>query len=176
MIWLFSVLSVILVTITVQLLLVYQKRSSELRFRQDPLRRRIREHRRAMEEATVKIRRSATQRTEELEYELGALRESRDGSGKTLGLLEAEVFGRDRPGEAAASEEESSTAESPEPVPDATADQRAALREVRHRCDDVDSQLAALRREIEAVRRSINRIEARVQRHLGGRPDEGAQA
>jgi hypothetical protein len=176
MIWLFSVLSVVLVTVMVQLLLVYQKRSSELRFRQDPLRRRIREHRRAMEEATVKIRRAATQRVEELEYELGALRESRNGSGKILGRLEAEVFGRDRPGEAAAPEEEPPTGESPEPMPDATADQRTALREVRHHCDDVDSQLAALRREIEAVRRSINRIEARVQRHLGGLPDEGAQA
>lgn len=174
MIWLFSVLSVVLVTIMVQLLLVYQKRSSELRFRQDPLRRRIREHHRAMEDTTAGIRRTATQRLEEVEHELGVLRESRDGTGKILGRLEAEVFGRDRPGEAA--EADAEIPEPPNQTPDATADRRTALREARHRCDDVDSQLAALRREIEAVRRALSRVEARVKRHTGGLPAEGEQA
>jgi chromosome segregation ATPase len=176
MIWLFSVLSVVLVTIMVQLLLVYQKRSSELRFRQEPLRRRIREHHRAMEDTTAGIRRTAIQRLEEVEHELGILRESRDGTGKILGRLEAEVFGRDRPGEAAETEADAEIPASPDQTPDAMADRRTALREARHRCDDVDSQLAALRRELEAVRRAFNRVEARVQRHTGGLPAQGEQA
>jgi beta-lactamase regulating signal transducer with metallopeptidase domain len=69
MIWIFAVVAVAVVAIIVQLLLVYQKRAHELRLRQEPIRRHIREQLRAMEEATLKIRRTAAQRLEELGFE-----------------------------------------------------------------------------------------------------------
>ena len=42
MIWIFAIVAVVLVTIIVQLLLVYQKRAHDLRMRPEPLRRHIR--------------------------------------------------------------------------------------------------------------------------------------
>ena len=93
MIWIFAVVAVALVAIIVQLLLVYQRRAHRLRVRQEPLRQHIGEHLRSMEEETQKIRKTVSQRLEELEFESGEFREWLEKTRLVLGPLQETALG-----------------------------------------------------------------------------------
>ncbi|MBT4096306.1 MAG: hypothetical protein HOE86_01590, partial [Gemmatimonadetes bacterium] len=66
MIWVLAVVVVGLIAVLAELLLSYQKRAHDLRSKQDPLRRRIRAHAQAMEEAVGGIQRTAADQMEYL--------------------------------------------------------------------------------------------------------------
>ena len=90
MVWIFAVVAVALVTIIVELLIVYQKKALDLRMRQEPLRRRIREHLQSMREDTRKIRQSVAQLFDELDFEMEQQKSQAEELGRILSRLEAE--------------------------------------------------------------------------------------
>lgn len=176
MIWLFSVAIVALVAIIGQLLLVYQKRAHELRVRQQPLRQRIKEHLRAMQESTLKIRRTASQRLEELDFEIGQMREQRDKLGKALVSLENEILGKVKAKTAEVKIAAAATGEGVVAEESEGEERRKALHEARSKIEEIDGHLSVLRREIENMTRILNRIEAKMQRRLGEQGKENLRS
>ena len=177
MIWVFAVIAVALVTIIIELLMVYQKRSHDLRLRQEPIRSRIREHIRGMRDATEKIRGLASQRVEDLDYEVKYLRrQSETISGVLSKAHEEMVSDADR--EMATVEEAALVPESEEEeeVESAEDTLREALKQATRKRDEIDGHIISLRRDLEIVRRTMERIDARVTRRSGkknGGRDQG---
>jgi hypothetical protein len=178
MIWVFAIVTVILLTVIVELLMVYQKRAHDLRMRQEPMRRHIREHLRNMQEATQNIRRTAGQRYEEMKYEAETLRKQNGEATKMISQLEVEIFGEAR-GEVADVEEALEAAadgeEEEEGEKDEEEEKRELVREAGRLRDDIDNHLTSVRRDMEIVRRTLERIEAKMARRMsGGKKKEGA--
>ena len=169
MIWVFAVVVVGLVTVIVQLLMVYQKRAHDLHMRQQPIRAHIREHVRSMEESTQKIRQTAVQRFEELEFESGEFRKQSEELRQILRQLQEAVLGAvTRPevsevGEAAADSGEGDEKEKEKKK----ASTREMLTEAVHMRELMDNNISSMRRDLEIVRRSVDRIESRMQKRLG---------
>jgi hypothetical protein len=175
MIWIFAVVTVILLTVIVELLMVYQKRAHDIRMRQEPMRRHIREHLRNMQEATQNIRRTAGQRFAEMKLEADVLRKQSGEATKMISQLEVEIFGEAR-GEVADVEEalEAVGEEEEEGEKDEEEEKRELVREAGQIRDEVDLHLASVRRDLEIVRRTLERIEAKMTRRMaGGKKKEG---
>jgi hypothetical protein len=169
MLWIFAVIAVALVAIIVELLMVYQKRAHDLCLRQEPIRRSIREHVRGMEESTQTIRRTATQGLEELDYQVrvkrkqseplsALIRQVREDAGATV---EEETTSAEQPVATAAAEDSDEPLEPQQPTRD------ALLLDATRTYDEIDGHITSLRREVEIVRRTMERIEARTTRRLG---------
>lgn len=169
MIWAFAIVTVILITVIVELLMVYQKRAHDLRMLQEPMRRHIREHLRSMQEATQNIRRTAGQRFEEMKFEAEVLRKQSGEATKMISQLEVEIFGEAR-GEVADVEEalEAAGEEEEEGEKDEEEEKRELVREAGRIRDEVDNHLTSVRRDLEIVRRTLERIEAKMARRMGG--------
>lgn len=166
MVWIFSVVAVALVAIIVELLLLYQKRAHELRLRQEPLRRRVREHLREMQETTLKIRRISAQRLDELDFEVRQTRKQCDAMQRAIRDLEQEIFGETA--EEIADVDQAVAAVGEEEVDENDeAARREALREARRHYDEIELHIGSLRRDTMIVRRTMERIESRMQRRLG---------
>jgi len=172
MIWIFAIVAVILITVIVELLMVYQKRAHDLRMRQEPMRRHIRDHLRGMQEATQNIRRTAGQRFEEMKVEVEVLRKQNSEASKAISRLEVEVFGEVKK-EVADVEEALETEGEEEEDEDEEQEVRELLREAGRMRDEVDHHLTSVRRDLEIVRRTLERIEAKMQRRMGDAKKRG---
>lgn len=93
MIWVFAVVVVGLIAVLAELLLSYQKRAQELRLKQDPLRRRIRDHAKAMQDAVQGIQGIATAQVAEFTTDLQGLARRADDLRQALHRLERQVLG-----------------------------------------------------------------------------------
>ena len=166
MIWIFAIVAVVLVTIIVELMLVYQKRAHELRMRQEPLRRRVRQHLREMQEATLKIRRTVVQGLEELDLGIEQMRKQSEGLTNAIGRLESEAFAQVRE---EVHDVEEAVAEAGEENPgaeDEEENKRETLREARRKREELDNHITSLRRDVEIARRTMNRIETKMEKRL----------
>ena len=169
MIWIIAVVAVGLVTVIVQLLLVYQKRAHDLRLRQEPIRRHIREHVRGMEEATQKIRQTAVRRLEELEFESGEFRKQSEEMRQILRQLQEAVIGAaTRPEVADVAEATAASGEEGEKEKEKAGVREMLAEAVRMR-EQMDNHISSMRRDLEIVRRTMERIESKVQKRLGKR-------
>lgn len=162
MLWIFSIVAFALLAINVQLLTLYRRRVHELRSRQSAPRRRIREHVEGMREATARTRALATARLEELTFILEYTRQRSEVLSRAISGLEeqfavaseAPPTAEGRPGRAAGPQTE-------------LAESRENVRQLRRQQEEIGGNLTSMRREIEIVRRTMERIEARVQRYVG---------
>lgn len=164
MLWIFSLVALALLAINVQLLALFKRRAHELRGRQSAPRRRIREHVEAMRDTTAKTRSLATTRLQELSFVLEYTRQRSEVLSRAISGLEeqyavasaseAQPSAEGRPGRAAGPRTE-------------LAQSRENVRQLRPQQEEIGGNLMSMRREVEIVRRSMERIESRVQRHLG---------
>ena len=93
MIWVVAVVVVGLIAVLAELMLSFQKKADELRQIQSPIKRRIRAHQEAMQEAVKNIENAATGRIDELDMQMPAYTNQLTGFGKRLSEVETEIFG-----------------------------------------------------------------------------------
>ena len=174
MVWIFSTLCVGLVIVLIQLLMTYQKRAYDLRMKQEPLRRRIRIHKQAMAEATEKLHAAADARVEELTEEEGKFREQVNGSGRILVGWKKLIL--DGVEEEEGDEEEEEAEElllgaefdpDAEPVP-SPAELREQLRQATKVQEELEGHLSGLGRDVDTVRRTLTRLDSKLQRSGAG--------
>ena len=170
MIWVLAVVVVGLIAVLAELLLSYQKRAHDLRSKQDPLRRRIRAHAQAMEEAVGGIQRTAADQMEYLNEQLQLHSERSEQLRTGLTQLERSVFGEGYDPNAPVEKEEddeliqdrdpsSGTVDEPEESPE------DLLREARdfHRVE-VEGPRTSFQRDLDVVRRTLSLLETKIRR------------
>ena len=169
MIWVLAVVVVGLIVVLAELLLNYQKRAHDLRTKQDPLRRRIRAHSQAMQEAVGGIQETADEQVEYLTGELVVL--TQRGQELTTGLsgLEQSVFGDgyDPHGPAPQDDEELIQDREPEntKVDENEETPEDLLRQARgFQQQEVDGHRTSLQRDLDVVRRTLSLLETKVRR------------
>jgi chromosome segregation ATPase len=148
-IWVLAVVVVGLIAVLAELLLSYQKRANDLRSKQEPVRRRIREHNRAMQEAVGGIQAAAQGRVDELTAELQQLAQQAD----TL-REQVERLARAAPAPAESDDDEDS--------PAAQVGQLQDLMRV-----EVDGNRLSLQRDVEVVRRTLTLLQSKLRRSPG---------
>lgn len=153
MIWVLAVVVVGLIAVLAELLLSYQKRANDLRSKQEPVRRRIREHNRAMQEAVGGIQAAAQGRVDELTAELQQLAQQAD----TL-REQVERLARAAPAPAESDDESHDDEDSP-------AAQVGQLQDLMR--VEVDGNRLSLQRDVEVVRRTLTLLQSKLRRSPG---------
>ena len=172
MIWIIAIVVVGLIAVLAELLLSYQKKSDELRALQVPIRRRIRAHQKAMQEAVEKIEGAAQGRLDELEMEMPAFANQLTGLGKGLTAVETELFGEDYDPNAPKEEEEEedfldkSSGNSDGKVAEEDGPEEA-VNKARDLLEEVEGHRSSLERDVEVVKRTMALLEGKLRRGMG---------
>lgn len=158
MIWVLAVVVVGLIAVLAELLLSYQKRAHDLRLKQDPLRRRIRAHTRAMQDAASGIQQAATGQVEEFTSVVRTLAQRAEELRTELQRLERLL-----------PEEESEDDDiTEEPTPSAAESEDTPVnrwREIeRLMRQEVDGNRSSLQRDIDVVQRTLTLLESKLRR------------
>lgn len=167
MIWILAVVVIGMIAVLAELLLTYQKRAQDLRFKQDPIRSGIRGHAQAMQEAVGGIQESAAGQVQELTGDLRTLAGGGEELRSQLTQLEHAVFGEAHDPNAP-QEEKDELIEQDDPAAKRIDDEETPedlLREAHdfHR-QEVDGHRLSLQRDIEIVRRTLTQLEAKLRR------------
>jgi hypothetical protein len=174
-IWVFVVVVVGLIAVLAELLLSYQKRAHDLRLKQEPLRRHIRAHAKAMQDAVAGIQGIATEQVAEYTTELQGLARRADELREALRVLERQVLGdtasparhgnliEDGDAEAGKVDEE-------ETVEDKVGQAQDFLRQ------EVDGHRLSLQRDVEVVRRTLALLESKLRRSPAANANGKSQA
>ncbi|MEW6750056.1 MAG: hypothetical protein AB1505_03655 [Candidatus Latescibacterota bacterium] len=166
MVWIFGVAGLALLVINVQLLLMFQKRAHELRLRQEAPRRRIRQHRQGMRDSTARIRSLVATRLEEMRLAIDHTKQQADAYARAIAGLEERPVASEATAAQPAEGEAAAAGES-EPEQDPTAALKEKIQALRRQQEEIGGHLASMRREMEIVQRSMERIQSRMQRRLG---------
>ena len=170
MIWIIAVVVVGLIAVLAELLLSFQKKADELRTLQVPIRRRIRAHQQAMQEAVEKIEGAAQGRIDELETEMPAFANQLTGLSKGLTAVETELFGEGYDPSAQKEEEEdfldesSNNGEGKETSEDGPEE---AVSKARDLLEDLEGHRSSLERDVEVVKRTMALLEGKLRRGTG---------
>ncbi len=172
MIWIIAIAIVVvgLIAVLAELLLSYQKKSDELRALQVPIRRRIRAHQKAMQEAVEKIEGAAQGRLDELEMEMPAFANQLTGLGKGLTAVETELFGEDYDPNAPKEEEEDFLDKSSGNSDGKVAEEdgpEEAVNKARDLLEEVEGHRSSLERDVEVVKRTMALLEGKLRRGMG---------
>lgn len=161
--WAFGVICIALIVILAQLMMIYNKRSDELLARQEPLRRRIQSHRKEIASSVERVQRAAESGLEELEFSISELVEKNAQFKKGVEQLELQVQSQNK-GE----DEEEGDIEDQDPVSLAAIkedDPRLVLRDAIRRREEVEININALKRDVEAIKRNMLRVNAKLKRN-----------
>ena len=168
MIWVLAVVVVGMIAVLAELLLSYQKRAHNLRLKQEPLRRSIREHAQAMQVAVSGIQESADGQIDELGTDLVTLAHRSEELRAELSRLEREVFGEGYDPNAPRDDKQDELIEEDDPKAgrvDEHDDPEEMLLEARefHR-QEVDGHRLSLQRDVDVVRRTMALLETKLRR------------
>ena len=157
MIWAFAVVTVSLFAIIIQMLIVYQKKAYDLRTRQNPLRKKIKDHVQSLQESTGKIRRTAGERITELEIahprwadEIGPLKDE---------LKQLEKSMPPAPEPVVESDEEDGE------VPPEDAEvirNRELFTEANNTLRELDNNLSGIERDTKLAKRTLEQMETKI--------------
>jgi len=179
MIWVLVVIVVGLVAVLAELLLLFQKRAQELRLKQDPVRRRIREHTQAMREAANRIQLIARNQVEELELGLNDVTRQIEELGHRLRTHEKMIFGEGydpRASKSAQPAEEELIVKEGEPKP-IEKDPREELAEAaREAQNEIEGHRMSLVRDLEVIKRTLRLLEAKLHRSAAASGDGASKA
>ena len=165
MLWIFATVCMGLLVVLLQLLMAYHRRAYELRMKQEPLRRRIRVHKQAMQEAVAKIHQAADLRLEELDGEMAEFSREVTQSEKSLAELKDEVSGEEEEEEEEKAEEEEEGGDGKVEVGSLKEPNlRGMVRQATQIQEELSGHLSGLQRDLELVRRTLNRIDSKLQR------------
>ncbi len=163
MIWVFAVVVVGLIAVLAELLLSYQKRAHELRLLQEPLRRRIRGHAKAMQDAVGGIQAIATEQVAEFTTQLQGLARRADELREALLGLEQQVLG-----DAARIAAHDDLIEEVDPnagkIDAEETPEDSVHRAQEYLRQEVDGHRLSMQRDVEVVRRTLVLLEAKLRR------------
>jgi len=171
LIWVLAVVVVGLIAVLAELLLSYQKRAHDLRSKQEPLRRRIREHTSAMQEAVGGIQTTAADQVDYLQGELGGFVQKRQQLSAGLDELERVVFGDGYDPNASADDDDEELikerdAEAAKKVDEEDTPEEL-LPEARHFFKmEVEGHASSLQRDLDVVKRTLALLENKLRRGL----------
>ena len=169
MIWVLAVVVVGLIAVLAELLLSFQKKADDLRHIQNPIRRRIREHQEAMQQAVSTIETAANGQVQELDAKMPVYTQQLSGLGQQLSEIEKRVFGPDYdPTVPVAVEEEDFLAkankiEDEKEQAEVDPSEKVA-RAGRDLLDDLEGHKTSLQRDIEVVKRTAALLEGKLKR------------
>ena len=170
MIWVVAVVVVGLIAVLAELMLSFQKKADELRQIQSPIKRRIRAHQEAMQEAVKNIENAASGRIDELDMQMPAYTNQLTGFGKRLSEVETEIFGADYDPTAPVVEEETDfladQSEDGKDEEEGDPSEKAAKR-AREILDEVEGHKTSLERDLEVVKRTVALLEGKLNRGSG---------
>lgn len=161
--WVLGVICIALIVILIQLAAIYNRRSNELRLRQEPLRRRIQFHRKEIATSAEKVQRAAAGGLEELAFSITALADKNAQLKKGVEELEQQVRSNN---------EDDEEIEDKDPVALAALkedDPRLVLRDAIRRREELESHINALKRDAEGIKRNMQRVNAKLTRAEGGK-------
>ena len=163
MIWVFAVVVIGLIAVLAELLLSYQKRAHELRATQDPVRRRIRAHAKAMQEVVGGIQNVATEQIAVFTTELQSLAKRADELREVLLNLERKIMGDS--GAAAAKDDLIQDVDPAAGKIDAEETPEDKVHKARELLQlEVDGHRLSLQRDVEVVRRTLTLLESKLRR------------
>lgn len=167
MIWALVVVTVATLVIVLQLLLQYKSQAHKLRVRQEPIRRRIREHLSAMDEATRKIQEAIPEQLQGFEEESEEIKAAAGEMAKVLEEMQSQQH-EEVTEEATEEATDVETAATPDDGDEGQQDEEheltRRLTEAAYKRDEVDRELNSLAKEIHIVNSSRSRLEAMLQR------------
>ena len=169
MIWVLAVVVIGLIAVLAELLLSYQKRAHDLRSKQEPLRRRIRTHAQAMQEAVGGIQKTADDQLAYLQEELSRHTQRSEELRVGLTQLERSVFGdgydpnapvpKDDDEELIQDREGGSTKVDEKETPE------DLLRKSRDfQRQEVEGHRLSLQRDLDVVRRTLSLLKTKIRR------------
>ena len=158
MIYVIAIICICLLVVLVELLMVYQKKAHELREKQMPLQKRLRDHVQVVQESVERIYSAASLRVEELQGMVGPLKEGSEQQSRELIELRTEAFGAEE--EAEGGEVAAGNGEEDE--------LKGSLREATRKQEEVDSHIIQMQRDVVAVKRTLQRLENKLQRRGPG--------
>lgn len=167
MIWILAVIVVGLIAVLAEMVLVYQRRAYDLHIKQEPLRRRVRRHRKEMVEAVERIRTAAQQGFRAFEEELADRKLQLESRKQLLVELEHEVLVEYQE----AQQEETAPEEAAAVIPaviDRGQELRSLVSTVQNKRDELENSLSSLQRDLDIAQRLLDRLENTVHRKLGG--------
>jgi chromosome segregation ATPase len=138
--------------------MVYKKKASELREKQTPLRQRIKDHIQVVTESIERIYTVATERVQEVQGTIAQLKADSEKKRRQIAELRTEAFGADdQEGEDEGGDEEEDEDEL-----------KMSLREAARKQEENDSNIIQMQRDLETVRRTLQRLETKLQRRGPG--------
>lgn len=165
LIWICSIVAVGMVAILIQMLLVYQKKAYDLRMRQVPVRKKIKEHVLTLQEATRNIRRSAGDRVGELEVAHRAWTEKIAPLKAEMEEIQKSIPPLPDPGAEQVDGEQIEIAEEDSD----TVRIRKLVIEARNSRLELDTNLAGIERDTGLVKRTLEQMEIKLKRMPGGK-------
>lgn len=168
MVWVLAVIVVGLIAVIAELFLSYQKRATDLRLRQDPIRSRIREHHRAMRESVERIKGAAESQLEEFERDSPQKNHQIEAFARELRQVEAELFGDDYDPAAARVDEDFLTeeerkveGEGEKEKEDPNLERTTRAREL---IEEIEGHANSLHRDVDVVKRTLGLLEGKLRR------------
>lgn len=159
MIYVIAIICVCLLVVLVELLMVYKKKAHELREKQTPLKLRIKDHIQVVTESIERIYTVATERVQEVQGTIAQLKADSEKKSREIADLRTEAFGADdQEGE----DEEGGDGEEDED------ELKMSLREATRKQEENDSNIIQMQRDLETVRRTLQRLESKLQRRGPG--------
>ena len=168
MIYIVAVVLLGLIVVLAQLLLVYQKRSHDLRMKMEPIRRRIRDHRNTMAELFTKVQERGSTRLGEVERYLAAQGEKLEHAEEAYGDLDGEPM-LQLPDVTGEEEGEKVFDDDYDPAWEGqAAAARELAREVLQAHESLNGQLNEVGRDREAIARTLERMQSQFGEEAGG--------
>ncbi|MGY8822614.1 MAG: hypothetical protein ACKVJG_01505 [Candidatus Latescibacterota bacterium] len=159
--WAFGVICIALIVILAQLMMIYNKRSDELLARQEPLRRRIQSHLKEIAYSVERVQRATESGLEEMGFSISELVEKNAQFKKGVEQLELQVQSQNKG-------EEEDDIEDQDPVSLAAIkedDPRLVLRDGIRRREEVEININALKRDVEAIKCNMLQVNAKLKRN-----------
>jgi chaperonin cofactor prefoldin len=145
--------SLALIIITAQLSIMYQKRSGQLRMRQEPLRKRIQSIRNKANHSAEHVTQNAEKALSEIQFSIDSLSQFDQAIEKAIVQLEANV-------QAMFPEDEEDESDHSAQLMLQGYDPRVVLRNVLSRREDVENHIVMLRTDAENIKRNMQRLSA----------------
>lgn len=166
MVWVLGVIVLGLIVVIAELFLSYQKRATDLRLKQDPIRAKIQAHHKAMQESVERIKEAAESQLDELNQELPQTAQQINVFAGTLRESEVELFGEDglqgaRDGGDFLSEGDDKSEKEKEEEKDPNL---VRVEKAHELLEEMDGHASSLKRDVEVVKQSLGLLDAKLRR------------
>lgn len=176
MTWILAVIVVGLIAVLAEMVLVYQRRAYDLRMKQEPMRRRLRRHRKDMREAVERIRLAAEEGLRDIRSDMAERRRQVEPKGHLLLELEHQIraeYAQPEPdgpadGKEEPEEEEEGVTAVDLGVRDRGQELRTLVRTVQSKHDELENHLASLERDADIAGRLFDRLQSKLQKDSAG--------